>query len=714
MMSRRAVVGLTAVLLLVAGLWVWRRSASGPAGPRARGLERQAEPGPLERQEIVAQAFAPVFLQKRKPNRTRTDNGDAFEDHFTRIDYDADWNGFDNSANLRNAQAAGRDLSAHVYHAVQETANYYYLHFAYFHPRDPKWFGVHENDVEGGMVVVKKTAVWGEQLESGQLVMAQAQAHNKYAYRRASELCVTALADPVHDAECGGSNAPHKTHPIFVSQAGRGTPWNHGHGTEIPKSRENLPEQAFVYFPGEAPGVPTIPPVGAVPYALVSLTGDRDGDGELDEEEPGVPSPPGLWDRRFDTRVFGRAASYPQLGNGTTIGHALQSADGCKANLPWGWHGSESNVPTGLFFLDPAHAQARATLAKYGVLEQPGTSYVSNVYLADTRVEGTFPPGPPDFDCSCDHMKAAFAVAPSNGMGPLELGPGCDLIERAVRPSLAPRAPGVTRWSTCEELEQWLAPDERTSIQKMGEPNDPGCYLVLGEESYLRLPARADGFPLSEVSRLPLLFKPDQYSAVRVRARATKESASFDLGGFWLHRGGTYEESMATVPFFARKRLRGGDWQESVLALGQSPHFRPGDDVVLLAVGQDVASRFAIASTEAETEQGGAFEIDSIELVAATATRDLAPAAQPLAITSVEPARVKYGEPVTIRGTGFAAHQCALNFVTFGDSILKILGCSASTLTVEANAVGITAVRVRVPGGRVAESSEKLTIEVEP
>lgn len=201
---------------------------------------------------------------------------------------------------------------------------------------------------------------------------------------------------------------------------------------------------------------------------------------------------------------------------------------------------------------------------------------------------------------------------------------------------------------------------------------------------------------------------------MRVTARAAASNTNFDLGGFWLHRAGNYDESMATVPFFARQRLAAGRWQEVVLSLGESPHFRSGNDVVLLALGPDVAGRFAIASTESEPLESGDVEIDSIELVPTGTARGLETAGHPLVVTGIEPGRVSFGDRVTIRGNGFATEQCALNFVTFGDSILKILGCNASTLTVEANGVGEATVRVQSSGGRVAVSEEKLVIQVEP
>lgn len=712
---RRSAWLLPAFLLIVAaGLWFWWRAAR-PGAPSARSLGSSQEPDPLDRQLLVVQRFAPVFLQNRKPKRTRTDNGDAFEDHFVRVDYDGDWNGFDNSASLVEAASLGRDLSAHVYYGVQETERHYYIHFAYFHPRDPKWFAFHENDVEGGMVVVRKAASWSAQLERRQLVMVQAQAHNRFSYRKASELCMTAIDDAIGAAECGEGTDPTKTHPILVSQAGRGFPANHGHGTEIPRSRHSLSKDAFVYVPGEAPGVPSLPPAGAVVYKLVSLTGDRDGNGELDKRGE-VASLPGLWDRRFDTRVYGRAATYKGLVDLEPLGHALQSGNECKANLPWGWFGIGSGVPHGMFFLDPARLEARATLARYGVDEPPGGGvYVSNVYRDGKRIKGICPaPTTAVFKCDCAHMKTAFDSSTSAGMDSLEAGPGCTLAPQELAPVVAAaRVPPAARWSTCEELEQWVADDDREAVTRVGEPNQDSCALRVTAGSYLRLPSNAERVPLAGVSRLPRLFNPEKYAAVRVTARAAA-GASFDLGGFWLHRGGSYDDGMATVPFFRRQQLAPGGWQTVTLALDDSPHVRGGDDVVFLALGPDVGPRLAVTSADPEPLEVGDLEIDTIELAPSAAVQALRAARPPLAVAGVEPTRVRFGEPVTIRGSGFVAEQCDLNFVTFGDAILKITGCTESSITVEANGVGEATVRVRTSGGRVAQAPQSLSIAVEP
>jgi len=89
------------------------------------------------RHQIVAQTFAPVIIQNSNAPFTAEgkENGDAFRDFITRVDYDDDWFGYNNEENLEGAdQNASVDLRGYLYYAVQETLSYYYIHYVYFHP----------------------------------------------------------------------------------------------------------------------------------------------------------------------------------------------------------------------------------------------------------------------------------------------------------------------------------------------------------------------------------------------------------------------------------------------------------------------------------------------------------------------------------------------------------------------------------------------------
>jgi hypothetical protein len=310
-------------------------------------------------------------------------------------------------------------------------------------------------------------------------------------------------------------------------------------------------------------------------------------------------------------------------------------------------------------------------------------------------------------------MEAAFDSGTASGLDALEAGPGCTLVERALAPAIAgARIPLAARWSTCTELEAWVGEEDEDAVSRIGGgPDEESCALRVVGGSYLRLPANAERVPLESVSRLPWLFGPERYAAVRVRARAVQGTA-YELGGFWLHRGGRYDDSLTTVPFFAGTALASAEWRTVTLALDDSPHVR-GDGVVFLALGPDASRRLAVTSAENEPFEPGGLEIDSIELVPRASFAPALAARAPLRVASVEPARARFGEAVTIRGGGFA-EACELNFVTFGDAVLKVTGCTGSSITVEANGVGEAAVRVRTSGGRLAEAPQRLAIEVEP
>ena len=77
----------------------------------------------------------------------------AHADYITRVDFDGNWISNDNWKNFESPRA---DFRAFAYFQVAETETHYYLHYCVFHPRD--WGSIHENDLEGVMVVVEKTS----------------------------------------------------------------------------------------------------------------------------------------------------------------------------------------------------------------------------------------------------------------------------------------------------------------------------------------------------------------------------------------------------------------------------------------------------------------------------------------------------------------------------------------------------------------------------
>jgi hypothetical protein len=95
----------------------------------------------------LAKFYAPIIHQEL--------GTDPVADEFTRVDFDGDWNPFNNWQNLESSQRPRE-----VYWALIESEKHYFLTYAFFFPRDYSWvcFWVlcHENDFEGLRVVIRK------------------------------------------------------------------------------------------------------------------------------------------------------------------------------------------------------------------------------------------------------------------------------------------------------------------------------------------------------------------------------------------------------------------------------------------------------------------------------------------------------------------------------------------------------------------------------
>ncbi len=76
-------------------------------------------------------------------------------DFITAVNYDGDWSCLNNWENLTEG-----DLGAVVYYSVQETDTHYFVGYYFYHPRDDAeiWLDMHENDLEGIMLAVPKSA----------------------------------------------------------------------------------------------------------------------------------------------------------------------------------------------------------------------------------------------------------------------------------------------------------------------------------------------------------------------------------------------------------------------------------------------------------------------------------------------------------------------------------------------------------------------------
>ena len=102
-------------------------------------------------QEEIAIHYAPQIDQAVNVLLSAGGRGDFI----TAVNYDGDWSCLNNWENLTTG-----DLGAVVYYSVQETDTHYYVGYYFYHPRDDAeiWLDRHENDLEGIMLCVPKSA----------------------------------------------------------------------------------------------------------------------------------------------------------------------------------------------------------------------------------------------------------------------------------------------------------------------------------------------------------------------------------------------------------------------------------------------------------------------------------------------------------------------------------------------------------------------------
>ena len=111
------------VLLISAATWAqFRLPVTSEREPESSDSSGRAS---LDKQ--IAVQFAPVIYQGL---------GDQPRyDYITNFDFDGDWKGDNNWGNAANKKHL---LRAYVYYSVIETATHYFVHYAFYHPRDYK------------------------------------------------------------------------------------------------------------------------------------------------------------------------------------------------------------------------------------------------------------------------------------------------------------------------------------------------------------------------------------------------------------------------------------------------------------------------------------------------------------------------------------------------------------------------------------------------
>lgn len=99
----------------------------------------------------MAAAWAPTFLQETSSPK----------DFITAFDYDGDWVGSNNAANLHRFP-----LRAVVYYTAFETETHWFLTYVLYHPVDDKRLTGHDHDTEHVTLVVRKSAQPAGRLEA--------------------------------------------------------------------------------------------------------------------------------------------------------------------------------------------------------------------------------------------------------------------------------------------------------------------------------------------------------------------------------------------------------------------------------------------------------------------------------------------------------------------------------------------------------------------
>ncbi|MDX2040803.1 MAG: hypothetical protein SF097_06120 [Acidobacteriota bacterium] len=348
-------------------------------------LRRPREASTSNRQTLnkqIAARFAPIFYQGLGDNPR--------SDFITNFDFDGDWKGDNNWWNLDNKSFP---LKAYIYYSVIETASHYFVHYAFFHPRDYKG-GLaktalldtlmgeglrragkdptgglandvalsHENDLEGCLVVAEKH---GGDPNQAVVQFVEAMAHNKYLKycpREASNSACEAI-------EMDGERAR-----IFIEPKGHGPERYLGDRNQLKNSINGV----MIYrYTGRAENHDETPGK-EIGYDLIPIYDTFWQQAQKGENETYGES------LDYETRSFFRILagkppekSEQKLG---VLGVALRGTVGFKnkSRPPWGWFdANERDRPRGEWFFDPAAVTAR----HFNLGEAFSTAYVYNPYF---------------------------------------------------------------------------------------------------------------------------------------------------------------------------------------------------------------------------------------------------------------------------------------------------------------------------------------------
>jgi hypothetical protein len=337
------------------------------------------------RDRQVAARFAPIFHQGL---------GEAPRfDYITRFDFDGDWRG-DN--NWQNAADKQYKLTAYIYYSVIETQTHFFIHYAAFHPRDYKGGAgrgeilgealrrgieeaikhvgkdptgradeivlAHENDLEGSLVVVRKS---GADLRAARLEYVETLAHNRFLKYRTTD----ATSRVGEKIETEGSSPL-----LFVEPRGHGIEAYRGDARQLKDCKSGV----LIYAIGKGAEDPDARNQERVGYDLLPVYST-------------------IWHKAQEAAAndtYGEAYDYQTItvlallskiptDHSRALGQIGSSFRGKvggenMARPPWGWFdGAEKERPRGEWFFDPAGTIKR----HYNLGENFSTVYTHNPYI---------------------------------------------------------------------------------------------------------------------------------------------------------------------------------------------------------------------------------------------------------------------------------------------------------------------------------------------
>jgi hypothetical protein len=381
----------------------------------------------------IAYFHAPILFQDTETRGQSQDEGNAASvdqpiqrrgDFPIRFDFDGDWNGLNNWANFAKRPPADKNKDAmaraFIYYSVVETETHYFINYCAYHAQDrePRCSDVecHENDLEGGLHVVKKGPENGGM---GTLWMMMYLAHdNWFTYltpagraagikrggkpphetpQKAHHYNAEFIYDVVWRGVTPGGKifSPRDQDNPEDPEAPKGAmfrpavwsePWGHGmYGWPGPDAKSPYERYRWsnftwkggfiggdgvIYYPGPTAGVPDFrKEVDVTPYALIDFF-----------------EPNGLWDRReqIDWNMDGcgggkRGAPNCVWGYFGAFRGQRWGVD--KANAPWRWDHLDDNLPPGMQAYDPLRLVEEFNNLSAVAPEQLSRKYTNNAYL---------------------------------------------------------------------------------------------------------------------------------------------------------------------------------------------------------------------------------------------------------------------------------------------------------------------------------------------